>query len=102
MATALDNPRLLRHMELYHSNCGDPKNFGLVPSPGTSISNRAFEKGFVRRPLLPFPHGVTATMPGLQHFLKWPIIVLKGVFPKPQNKTRQERAGGLENDFVAQ
>ena len=45
MITALDNPRLPRHMELNHSNCGDPTTLGLVPSPDTSISNRAFEKG---------------------------------------------------------
>ena len=53
MVTALDNQRLPRHMELYHSSFGDPATPGLVPGPGTSISNRAFEKGFVRSPPLP-------------------------------------------------
>ena len=53
MITALDNPRLPRHMELYHSSCGDPATFGFVPSPDTSISYRSFEQGFARRLLLP-------------------------------------------------
>ena len=47
MVTASDNPRLPRHMEFYHSSCGDPTTFGLVPSPDTSPfrivpCNRAF------------------------------------------------------------
>jgi len=50
---ALDRPSLPRHMELYHSNCGDAVILAMVPSdPATTLSNKIFETGMKRRLLI--------------------------------------------------
>ena len=50
---ALDRPSLPRHMELYHSNCGDAVTLAMVPSdPATTLSNEIFETGMKRRLLI--------------------------------------------------
>ena len=50
---ALDRPSLPRHMELYHSNCGDAVTLAMVPSdPATTLSNEIFETGMKHRLLL--------------------------------------------------
>jgi hypothetical protein len=51
---ALDDQAFLpRHMELYLSNCGDTTTLGMVPSDSaTTLSNRSFEIGIIRRLLL--------------------------------------------------
>jgi hypothetical protein len=50
----LDSSHLPRHMELYHSNCGDTTTLGMLPSDSaTTLSNRSFETGIIRRLLLP-------------------------------------------------
>ena len=52
-----DNPDLPRHKELYNSSCGDPVTLAMVPSdPATTLSNRSFATGIIRRPLLPISH----------------------------------------------
>ena len=54
LISSMDNPRLPRHMELYHSNCGDATTLGMLPSDSaTTLSNRSFETGIIRRLLLP-------------------------------------------------
>ena len=54
LISGMDNPRLPRHMELYHSNCGDATTLATLPfDPATTLSNRSFETGIVRRLLLP-------------------------------------------------
>ena len=54
LVSALDSPRLPRHMELYNSSCGDPVIFAMVPSdPATTLSNRSFATGIIRILLLP-------------------------------------------------
>ena len=50
---ALDRPSLPRHIELYHSNCGDAAILAMVPSdPATALSNKIFETGMKRRLLI--------------------------------------------------
>jgi len=58
LVSGLDNSDLPRHMELYHSNCGN----AVTPLPSWSLStqrilsNRFFATGIIRRPLLPISH----------------------------------------------
>ena len=48
---------LPRHMELYYSNCGDAVTLAMAPSdPATTLPNRSFATGIIRRPLLPISH----------------------------------------------
>ena len=57
LVSGLDNPDLPRHMELYHSNCGDAVTLAMVPSDSaTTFSNRSFATGIIRRLLLPISH----------------------------------------------
>jgi len=61
-------PSLPRHLELYHSNCGDAVTLAIVPSePETTLSNQIFETGMKGR-LLIEPTPVTPSerqVPGL-------------------------------------
>ena len=46
LVSGLDNPDLPRHIELYHSNCGDAVTLAMVPSDlATALSNRSFTTG---------------------------------------------------------
>lgn len=59
LISAMDNPRLPRHMELYHSNCGDATTLATLPTDSaTTLSNPSFVGGITRRLLLPI-HQVT-------------------------------------------
>ena len=53
LVSGLDNPDLPRNKELYHSNYGDAVTLAMVPSdPTTTLSNRSFATGIIRRLLL--------------------------------------------------
>ena len=53
-----DNPDLPRHMKLYnHYDCGDAVTLAIVPSDSaTTLPNRSFATGIIRRLLLPISH----------------------------------------------
>ena len=57
LVSGLDNPDLPRHMELYHSNCGDAVTLAMASSDtAAALSNRSIATGTVRRPLHPISH----------------------------------------------
>ena len=57
LISAMDNPVLPRHMELYLSNCGDATTLATVPTDSaTTLSNPSFAGGITRRLLLPIHH----------------------------------------------
>ena len=57
LVSGLDNPDLPRHKGLYNSNCRDSVTLAMAPSdPATTLSNRSFATGSIRRLLLPISH----------------------------------------------
>ena len=47
LVSGLDNPDLPRHMELYHSNCGDAVTLAMVPSDSATTLLNTQRASFV-------------------------------------------------------